>query len=82
MSDGLDIDDIRTNGIKYIGDLQRLTIKPGDIFVVQFEQTLNQEQRKRGREILEEELQGHKVIVLDGNAKISILDPLPDLGVG
>jgi hypothetical protein len=72
LSDELDID-LSSKEINFIGDLQRLTIKPGDIFILQFEKILMQEQRIRAREILEKELHGHKVIVLDAGAKLVVI---------
>lgn len=69
LSDELDITEL--HDISFVGDMKRLSVNPGDIFVVMFEQILSCEQRNKVKQILEGTLSGHKVIVLDGNAKIS-----------
>lgn len=71
-SDGIDITGLDANGIKYVGNLQRLQLQPGDVFVVTFEMILSQEHRKDVERILEKILPGQKVIVLDRNAKIGV----------
>lgn len=73
LSDELDIDDLHDKGIRFVGDMQRLSVNQDDIFVLMFEQRLNLEQRKDIKQYLKEILSGHKVIVLDGNAKIGVI---------
>ena len=61
--------------IKISGELQAVTLKPGDILLLRFEQTLAPFQRDHLKRYLDETFPGYTCLVLDGGAEVSILRP-------
>lgn len=64
--------------IRYLGDVQRLALKPGDIVVVKLQGRVDAHTIARIRDHMSKELGGeHKVIVLAEGVEIGILSPEP-----
>lgn len=58
--------------IRYLGDVRKLSLKDGDIVVIECEDRLNAVQRKNITEWVESVV-GNKVLVLDYGIKIGVL---------
>lgn len=56
-------------------EIKRLALQPGDIIVVTLAYILPLEARVNIRNLLEGLFQGHKVLVLEGGAEISLIQP-------
>lgn len=69
--------------IKYLGDLQRLEIRPGDRFVLTTTQMLSAEQRRRLEELWKQFVGGDDsaaLLILDAGFKLGVIgkaDPKP-----
>jgi len=61
------------SAIQFIGNLQRLELKPGDKFVLTVPGEITQEEEQRIREILERELPGHKILVFAGGVQLGVI---------
>lgn len=59
--------------IRYLGDVQRLALKPGDVVVLKTPRLINREQARCLQERAELELPGHKILVLFDGIEIGIL---------
>ena len=59
--------------VRYLGDVQRLALKPGDTIVLQSDQEISDETAVRLRNYVEQFLPGHKVLVLGDGLKIGVL---------
>jgi hypothetical protein len=62
------------NEIRIIGDLQRLILKPGDVFLLTVPGDISKQDEEDIRRALERELPGHKVIVISGGIKFDVID--------
>ncbi len=63
--------------IQFLGDLQRLEVRPGDIFVLKVPEKLTAQMVERIRAMLISALGGkNKVIVLDHGWELGIVGPL------
>ncbi len=63
--------------IKFLGDLQRLEVRPGDVFVLKVPEKLTQHVGEQIRETLISALGGkNKVIILDHGWELGIVGPL------
>lgn len=58
--------------IRFIGDLQRVEVKPGDFFVLKCEQRLSFDQYLAARKYISDALGGAKVIVLDAGMTLGV----------
>lgn len=62
--------------IHYLGDVQRLALKPGDIIVFKLRQRADAETFERIRKHMDDMLGGqHKIIILADGLEIGILSP-------
>ncbi len=59
--------------IKYLGDVQRLVLNPGDIVVLSVDEYIPNEAAQRLRSQLEASVPGHNVVVLSKGMKIGAL---------
>lgn len=59
--------------ITYLGDVQRLCLKPGDIVVLSLDERLRDDDREHMRAVLEQKFPGNTVLVLDGGIKLGIV---------
>jgi hypothetical protein len=59
--------------IRFLGDMQRLQPKPGDVFVLTCEQALDQDTAECIKNHLSAVLGGAKVLVLDGGLKLGVV---------
>jgi len=59
--------------IRYLGDVQRLTLKPGDVLVLSVEGAISMECAERIKSYMTDVLPDHKVIVLGDGIKIGVL---------
>jgi hypothetical protein len=60
--------------IQFVGDLQRIEAKPGDVFVVTTEQKLCVEQAEAIREWASKALNGAPVLVMGDGFKLGIVN--------
>jgi hypothetical protein len=61
--------------IKYLGDVQRLELKPDDIIVLKSSVKLKQSAAVGMKVYIENQFPGHRCIVLDEGMDIGILSP-------
>lgn len=61
--------------IRFVGDLHRLQVLPGDVLVVQTDQILTGKAREHLRAILVEHIPGHRVLVLDRSLSLGAVAP-------
>lgn len=59
--------------IRYLGDVQRLTLSPGDIVVLKVKDRITQEMAKGIKDRLCDMLPANQIIVLDSGADIGVL---------
>lgn len=60
--------------VRYLGDVQRLQLKPDDVLVVKLATRLNEETRTRLVAHLEATLPNQRVLVLDPGMDLGVLD--------
>ncbi len=56
-------------------DLKVLRLQPGDALVVEVDGLLSQEQARMLKDHVEKQFDGHRCLVLDSSAKLSIARP-------
>jgi len=61
------------SAIEFTGNLQRLELEPGDTFVLTIPGAISSEEEQRIRDVLEQELPGHKVLVFAGGVQLGIV---------
>lgn len=61
--------------IRYLGDVQRLKLDPGDIIVLTIDDVLTEAQSAYIKHRVEETIPGHTVVVLGKGVKIGVLSP-------
>lgn len=59
--------------IRFIGDLQRLSPQPGDVFVITTDDIISMEQRHAIVAAWVSAMPGHKVLLLDRGMKIGVI---------
>lgn len=69
------MDKMEDGNIRWLGDVQRLALKPDDIIVLTAEGHISSEVAKRIKEYAEQALPGRKILVLSGGMKIGVLSP-------
>lgn len=64
--------------IRYLGDLQRLEIKPGDKFILTVPGSISYEQATRIREAWQKFAGGDKddLLILEGEMKLGVIGPV------
>jgi hypothetical protein len=66
---------MRDEEIRYLGDVQRLTLAPGDIVVLNVDMVISAETADRLKARAEKQLPGHQVLILSGGVKLGVLAP-------
>lgn len=61
--------------IRYLGDVQRLTLAPGDIIVLNLDMPISADTAARLKAHAEQQLPGHQVLVLSEGIKLGVLAP-------
>lgn len=61
------------DGIRYLGDMQRLELKPGDMFVLSVDEHISQEMAVRLKEQVAQATGCAKVIVLGKGMKLGVV---------
>ena len=61
---------VECSGVRYLGDLQRLQLEPGDILVLRTKELISADTADRLHENFKRILPGHKVIVLDAGIDV------------
>lgn len=60
--------------IRYLGDVQRLRVEPGDVIVVSTEQRLSVDEARRIGQAIQRVLpEGQRVLILDAGTKIGVI---------
>lgn len=59
--------------IRYLGDVQRLVLKPGDRVVLTVDREITREEYEYLTRLLSEKLRGHDVLVIGKGMQISVL---------
>lgn len=59
--------------IRFLGDLARLELKPGDILVLTVESHIPEESKAQIRRWFKDEVPDHKLVILDGGAKLEVV---------
>lgn len=66
----------KDGAVRYLGDVQRLALKPGDIIVITVDGMISSEQASRLKDnVLATIGGGYKVMVLDSRSKLGVLSP-------
>lgn len=69
-------DQANQHEVRYLGDVQRLVLAPGDVLVVKAPRVLSTEQQLRIREYISHQLgDDTRVIVLEQGCDIGVLSP-------
>lgn len=63
----------RDREIRYLGDVKRLALNPGDIVVVSTDDEMSVEAAQRLRAQIQQKVPLHEVIVLAGGLKLGVL---------
>lgn len=71
---------LKDSEIRYVGDVQRLELKPGDVIVFRAKQPLAHNVIARIKETAERNFDGHKVVVIDGDIDIAAISLPPKEG--
>jgi len=66
-------DEICEDKITYLGDVQRLCLKPGDIVVLSIDDAPSDHVFANLRKVLKDIIPEHKVLILTGGAKIGVM---------
>ena len=61
--------------IRYLSDVQRLRLEPGDVVVLTTEWKLSAVEVQRIAEKIGKVLPGHQVLVIDSGVKIGVMGP-------
>lgn len=61
--------------IRYLGDVQRLALTPGDVVVISVHGAITDDIAERLRKYVADVLAGHPVIVLADGIKVGVLSP-------
>jgi len=61
--------------IRYLGDVQRLALAPGDIIVISIDQAISAQSVENLRRQGEQAVPGHKCLVLGDGLKVGVLAP-------
>jgi hypothetical protein len=62
--------------IKYLGDVQRLALKPGDIIVVSVDAKISAEMAHRMHALVRDVVgKQHEVLIISDGARIGVLSP-------
>lgn len=59
--------------IRYLGDVQRLVLNPGDIVVLNVDHEISDEMAARLREACESYIPGHKFLILGPGIKVGVM---------
>lgn len=59
--------------IRYLGDAQRLCLKPGDVVVLTLRQIVSVEVANRIKDAIQSTIPGHKVLLLEPDMKIGVI---------
>lgn len=62
-----------TERIRYLGDVQRLCLKPGDVIVLQVPGVVSQEMARHLKELMEKTMPGHRCLILESGMKIGVM---------
>mgnify|MGYP000913962249 CR=1 FL=1 len=78
MTDNTPKTSVDQNEIRYLGDVQRLELRPGDIIVLRLSEGLylTDSARENLKQVAESQLPGHKIIILEDGFQIGILSPV------
>lgn len=60
--------------IRFVGDLQKLALKPSDVLVLKMNGIISEEQAARLREFVASILPDQKMIILDGGTELGVLE--------
>lgn len=58
-------------------EIRALRLEPGDVVVLQVPHSITREQAEELAERLSGAFDGHRVVVIDGGARLGLLRPLP-----
>lgn len=67
-----------THEVRFIGDMQRISPQPGDVFVITTDAHISQAQRHALMSAWAIAMPGHKVLVMDGGMKIGVIGQQPE----
>ena len=59
--------------VRFLGDMQKLELNPGDILVLKCEGTIDQNGAARVKRYFDEKVPGHTVLILDNGADLGVL---------
>lgn len=65
--------DIMNMDIRYLGDMHKISLEPGDTLVLQCEHVLSEEDHRVMRDYMEAVMPGHKCIVIGKGMKLGIV---------
>lgn len=59
--------------IRYLGDVRRMSLKPGDIVVISIDRPLMLDNAQRIRQMVEEIVPGHRCLVLGDSVRVDVV---------
>lgn len=63
--------------IRYLGDLARIELKPGDVFVLSCEQRISSETAERVRAYWQRVMGDVPLLIFDGGARLEVVPSAP-----
>lgn len=63
-----------TDEIRFVGDMQKVTLKPGDVLVVTCSHPLTDNNAEYLRKYIAESFPGHKCLVLGDGLKLGVVE--------
>jgi hypothetical protein len=60
--------------VRFVGELQKLSLSPDDVLVLAFDVKLSRDQREAIRADMERSFPGRRCIVTDGGGKMGVLE--------
>ena len=61
--------------IQFIGDMQSLALKPGDVLVLKCPGKVSYDTAEKLRDMIETQFPGHKALVLDDGLELGVISP-------
>lgn len=65
-------EDIMNLEVRYLGDMQKVSLNPGDIVILQCERELSEEDSWRIKEYLSDVFKDNKCVVISGGFKFGV----------
>jgi hypothetical protein len=62
--------------VRFVGELSKLTVEPGDVFVFHDQRYMSVETHDKLQKWWRDRMPNHQLLVIDGGSKLSVMQPL------